>query len=137
MIFGDYDPHEHGTRTIPCLPSRDLKRTAAFFEGIGFKTLLIEDGDGYLIIRKGWVEIHYFPDAALAPLTSAQSCYIRLNDVDAAVSAINGKFPGTGFPRLDPPRDREWGLREAYLFDPDNNLIKIGSLIEPDYPRSK
>lgn len=137
MTFGDYDAHEHGTRTIPCLPSRDLRRTASFFGGIGFKTVLIDDGGGYLIIRKDWVEIHFYPEPELDPLTTAQSCYIRLRDVDAAVTSFAGTIPGEGFPRIDMPRNREWGLREAYLFDPDNNLIRIGSPIDADYPRTK
>ena len=137
MTFGNYDAHEHGTRTIPCLPSRELKRTAAFFDSIGFKTVLIDHGDGYLIIRKDWVEIHFYPDPAFDPLTAAQSCYIRLADVDHAVAPMAGKLPTSGFPRLQPPVNREWGLREAYLFDPDNNLIKIGSPVSPDYPKTR
>jgi catechol 2,3-dioxygenase-like lactoylglutathione lyase family enzyme len=127
MQLGPYDPSEHGTRVIPRLPSRDLRRTASFFAGLGFKTVLIEEGGGYLIIRKDWAEIHFRPDPAMDPLKTAESCYLRVADVDAVVAQILGPLPREGFPRIDPPATREWGMREAYLFDPDNNLFTIGA----------
>jgi catechol 2,3-dioxygenase-like lactoylglutathione lyase family enzyme len=127
MRLGPYDASEHGTRVMPRLPSRDLKRTAAFFANLGFKTVLIEDGEGYLIIRKDWAEIHFRSDLKMDPLKTAESCYIRVADVDAAVALILGPLPREGFPRIQPPVSRPWGMRESYLFDPDNNLIVIGA----------
>jgi hypothetical protein len=127
IAFGPYDSSEHGTRVIPCLPSRDLGRTAEFFAGLGFKTALIEEGEGYLIIRKDWAEIHFRPAPAMDPLKTAESCYIRVANVDAVVAAILEGLPRKGHPSLHPPVNRAWGMREAYLFDPDNNLLKIGA----------
>jgi heme-degrading monooxygenase HmoA len=127
MELGPHDPAEGGTRVIPRLPSRDLKRTAAFFGRIGFNTVLIGHDDGYLIVRRAWAEIHYRPEPAMDPLTTAESCYIRLADADAAVAPLLPLLPLTGMPRLIPPANRAWGMREANLFDPDNNLLIIGA----------
>ncbi len=112
--FGLYDARLVGTRTAPVMPARDLARSAAFYERLGFTAALITGPPGYLIVRNGWVEMHFYPDDAVAPLTNASGAYIRLADVDAAVLAILGLLPEQGSPRFHPPRDRPWGLREAY-----------------------
>lgn len=134
MTFGEFILDNNATRVAPVLPSRDLAAAARFYERLGFAVTLIEGHGGYLIIRKDWVELHFFPFPELDPLTNANGAYIRLTDVDAAVAGIGGTVPASGTPRFHPPVDRAWGLREAYLIDPDGNLIKIGAPINPDYP---
>lgn len=125
MNFGEQRAADDGARVIPCLPSRDIGATAAFYGALGFRT---HDFDGgYLIAVKDWVELHFRAEPAMEPLKTAESCYIRVLDVDAVAASLGGGLPAKGFPSFRGPINRDWGMREAYLFDVDNNLIKIGT----------
>lgn len=136
MKFGAYESKERGTRVIPRSPSRDLARTKRFVEALGFSAILVGDGADYLIARNGWVELHWFADPQMDPATTAQSFYIRVADAGAVFASAPNPFAGEEKARLCPPVDREWGMRETYLFDPDNNLIIIGSIIDPlNFPK--
>ena len=124
----------------PCLPARDLTETAAFYAALGFETVLIAQGGGYLIIRKDWVEMHFYPAATLDPKANPAGAYIRVKDVDAVVASFAAQCqPGEAInntpSKYTPPQDREWGLREITIDDPNGNLIKIGSPISQPYPK--
>ena len=119
----------------PCLPASDLKEAAAFYAALGFETTLIEHGEGYLIIRKDWVEVHFYPFAGIDPAANPAGAYIRVKDVDAVVAGFAALIPPGQATTYSPPQDREWGLRETYIDDPSGNLIKIGSPISQPYPK--
>lgn len=125
MIFGEYQAGAYGNAVIPTLPAISLRDTAAFYAALGFETKLFEDGEGYLIVRRDWVEFHFYAAPETDPKTTAATCYLRVSDVDAVFAALSPLLPANG--RLTSPVDRAWGLREAYLFDPSGTLIRIGS----------
>jgi catechol 2,3-dioxygenase-like lactoylglutathione lyase family enzyme len=114
---------------IPILPSRDLGLTEAFYARLGFTTVAAWPGeDGYLIIRRGGIELHFWQDRALTPETSPHSCYLRVPDVDALHQAwAAAALPEEGIPRLTRPEDRWFGMRECVLVDPDGTLLRIGT----------
>ncbi|NJM54832.1 MAG: VOC family protein, partial [Verrucomicrobiae bacterium] len=60
------------------MPARDLARSAAFYRKLGFTAELITEPPGYLIVRQDWVELHFYPDDGVDPLTNASGAYIRL-----------------------------------------------------------
>jgi catechol 2,3-dioxygenase-like lactoylglutathione lyase family enzyme len=129
MSFGKFalspDGGENLTSTIPVLPSRDLARTARLYERLGFKALLISEGEGYLILRREWVELHFWPFPQLDPAKNYVAAYLRVADADAAAmpfAALAGE-PGC---RFLPVETKPWGMREAAFIDPDGNLLKIG-----------
>ena len=113
----------------PCLPARDLKEIAEFYAALGFETTLIGHGAGYLIIRKNWVELHFYPFAGIDPKANPAGAYIRVKDVDAVAANFAALLQPGEIAKYTAPQDQEWGLRETNIGDPSGNLIKIGSPI--------
>ncbi|MFN3889290.1 MAG: bleomycin resistance protein [Beijerinckiaceae bacterium] len=112
-------------RAIPVLPSRDTRRTLAFYERLGFSNAGAEEWpDDYLVLQAGVVEIHFFRWEDLDPHASAALCHLRVVDADAlhALWAPLG-LPGEGAPRLTPVSDTPWGVRQFALVDPDGNCL--------------
>lgn len=120
---------------VPILPSRDLNETLDFYARLGFE-LRGDPPDryDYLIIGRGGVELQFFHDPEVDPLTTAAGCYVRVPDADALhrewADAGVPSDPATGS-RLQPPDDREYGMREFALVDRSGNLLRIGSPLPP------
>jgi catechol 2,3-dioxygenase-like lactoylglutathione lyase family enzyme len=131
MTFGEFrlsDPRGANlTAVLPVLPSRDLEKTAAFYSALGFATVLVQEGGGYLIIRKDWVELHFWPWRELDPRRNNVSVYLRVADVNASVIGMAERLAAFEGWRFLPPEDKPWGMRQASLIDPDGNLINIGT----------
>jgi hypothetical protein len=71
-------------RAVPILPSRNLRESLAFYERLGFdnRGAPPEQWD-YLIIGRGGIEIHFFADPDLDPLTTSAGCYAFVTDAQA------------------------------------------------------
>jgi catechol 2,3-dioxygenase-like lactoylglutathione lyase family enzyme len=114
-------------QVCPILPSRDLDATAAFYGKIGFQEAFRQTGQ-YLIVNRDAVELHFFHHPSHRPETCDHGAYLRPGDVDtlsAQVAALD--LPRTeGFPRFAPAEDKPWGMREAVIWDPDGNLLRVG-----------
>lgn len=114
--------------TIPTLPGRSLPATMAFYQRLGFHGELI--GDGYAILTRGPIELHFFPHPDLNPADCYSGCYVRLLDVDALHAELAAaQLPLHGIPRLERVADKPWGMREFALVDIDGNLVKFGRVI--------
>jgi catechol 2,3-dioxygenase-like lactoylglutathione lyase family enzyme len=110
-------------RVTANLPARDLDATAAFYAKLGFVPTFKDDG--WMILRRGPLEIEFFLYAQIDPRTTIASCCIRVADLDALHAEFAAaKLPGNGTPRLTPPVDQPWGMREFALVDPDGNLLR-------------
>ncbi len=112
-------------RVTANLPSRDLDKTAAFYEGLGF-TVGFKD-EGWMILRRGPLELEFFPMSELDPKASWFSACFRVDDLDG----LYAQFKKAGLPdnccdtpRLNPPQTEEHGLRMFALVDPDGSLIR-------------
>ncbi|MEM1078864.1 MAG: VOC family protein [Pseudomonadota bacterium] len=114
----------------PILPSSDFARTEAFYGQLQFVTQYKQD-DQYLLMNRDAVEIHFFFSADHRPEQSNHGAYVRPENVDAfsaEVSALN--LPREeGFPRFWPAEDKPWGMREAVVWDPDGNILRVGQEI--------
>ncbi|MFD8707434.1 bleomycin resistance protein [Kitasatospora sp. NPDC059648] len=116
---------------VPILPSRDLDETQRFYGRLGFEPRGRWDGpDGYLIVVRGTVELHFRHDPAVDPLATAGSCYLQVRDADA----LHREWARTGIPadpatgsRLTPVVDTHYRMREFALVDRSGNLLRIGS----------
>jgi catechol 2,3-dioxygenase-like lactoylglutathione lyase family enzyme len=116
---------------VPIMPSKDLDATLAFYARLGFENAGSAPSDfNYLIIRRGSVQLHFYGDADVDPLTTSSSCYVFVDDADALYDAWNAigvpTDPSTGS-RLQPPVDTDYGMREFALVDPSGNLVRVGS----------
>ena len=109
------------SRICPLLPAPDTGATARWYaDKLGFAVKL--DRDGYAIVERDGVEVHFWQsdDRALAESTAI---YVRSDDVDALYGTLGRASEGG---RIAPPVDREWGMREFYIWDPNGNLLKFG-----------
>jgi catechol 2,3-dioxygenase-like lactoylglutathione lyase family enzyme len=121
-------PSRRVERSEPILPSRDLDETRAFYQAIGFQPWFQGRGNpGYEILSRGHLVVHFFLERALDPAANDAGCYLRVTDADRFhedCSVLD--LPRSGIPRINPPRDEPWGMREFNLVDPSGNLLRIG-----------
>lgn len=89
---------------------------------LGFEE--IGDYEGYLMVKKDEIEIHFFEFKELDPKENYGQVYIRTDDIDGLYKSLldnkieihpNGKL---GI--------RPWGQKEFALLDPDTNLLTFG-----------
>ena len=119
-------------RVAPILPARDFEQTARFYEGLGFSVASrYQPPDAYLIMRRGGVDLHFFPHPEFDAAGSYAGCYILVSDVDAWFETANRSgLPRAGIPRLVDLSDRPWGMREFAVIDPNGSLLRIGSELQ-------
>ncbi len=113
-------------RAVPNLPSRDFGATEAFYGRIGFATTFRDDG--WLIMRRGMLQLEFFPAPDLDPARSSFMCTIRVDDVDdlyKTIAAAGLAEGDRGFPRLHPVVMQPWGLRAGYLIDEDGTQLAL------------
>jgi extradiol dioxygenase family protein len=113
------------TNIHPKLPMRDKALTRNFYiEKLGFKEFGSADFDGYLMLEKDQIQIHFFEFRELNPKVNYGQVYIRTNDIDA----IYDSFISAGTP-IHPNgalQFKPWGQKEFSILDPDNNLLTFG-----------
>ena len=111
---------------IPTLPSLNFDRTELFYNGLGFVTFLRMDE--FLGVRLGRMELHFWlcddPEQV-----KAGGCYLRIADVDELYKEMKSAVAPPA--RIVAPENRSWGMREFYIWDPDDNLLRVGAEI-PD-----
>lgn len=113
-------------RATPNLPSRDLDAAVGFYAALGFEATYHDPG--WLILERGTLMLEFFPDPGLDPATTAASCCLRVDDLDALYAAcVAAGLPKThlGRPRLHPPQVEDSGMRIGYLVDADGNLLRL------------
>jgi catechol 2,3-dioxygenase-like lactoylglutathione lyase family enzyme len=113
------------------MPAKDLDATLAFYERLGFENAGGPHAEwNYLIIRRGSVQLHFYGEPDVDPLTTAFSCYVYTDDADALYDEWNAigvpSVEATGS-RLQPPVQTDYGMREFALVDPNGNLLRVGS----------
>ncbi len=112
-----------GDRATPNLPSRDLDATERFYGKLGFEVTFKDAG--WMIMKRGPLELEFFPYPELDPYRSIASCCLRVADLDALHKAFEtAGLPPRGTPRLTDPVQRPWGMREFALVDPDGTLLR-------------
>lgn len=114
---------DHAT---PNLPSRDLDATTDFYAALGLVATYRDPG--WLILERGTLKLEFFPDPGMDPASTAASCCLRLDDVDAMYAAcVAAGLPVThlGWPRVHPPKVEDSGMRIGALIDGDGNLLRL------------
>lgn len=100
------------------LPSRDIERSAEFYRRLGFSQIVsslphyarFECPDGGATFSLHQVD---------SPTPSETIIYFECDNLDAVYDELTGR--GVVFDQA--PADQRWLWREAYLRDPDGNLL--------------
>ena len=66
-------------RALPNLPSRDLDATEAFYAGFGFERSFRDDG--WMILRRGDLQLEFFPFVELDPADAMNSGAVHASHV--------------------------------------------------------
>ena len=111
------------TAIHPKLPMRNKTATRQYYiDQLGFQE--IGDYEGYLMVRKDKIEIHFFEFKELDPKENYGQIYIRTNDIEGVYhSLIENQVAIHPNGHLG---IRPWGQKEFALLDPDNSLLTFG-----------
>jgi len=113
----------------PKLPMRSKEATRDYYiNNLGFVEVGEQDHEGYLMVKKDQIEIHFFEFSELDPLKNYGQVYIRTENIESLYSSMiaqNIAIHPNGSLSSKP-----WGQREFALLDPDNNLLTFGESIE-------
>ncbi|GAB5408536.1 MAG: hypothetical protein BalsKO_09010 [Balneolaceae bacterium] len=100
--------------------TRDFYISRFGFEEIG-------DYEGYLMVRKENIEIHFFEFNDLNPKENYGQVYIRTKDIEHVYeSLIANKIDIHPNGTLS---CKPWGQKEFSILDPDSNLLTFGQNI--------
>lgn len=112
----------------PKLPMRNKNFTREYYiKKLGFKEFGSTDFDGYLMVEKDQIQIHFFEFRELDPKENYGQVYIRTDSIDDFYQSFldsktrihpNGKL-----------ESKPWGQKEFSVLDPDNNLLTFGQSI--------
>ncbi|TRZ42320.1 bleomycin resistance protein [Robertkochia solimangrovi] len=113
------------TSVHPKLPMRDKNVTKRFYVDLmGFEVYGMTDYDGYLMVSRDHIQIHFFEFPDLDPAENYGQVYIRVSEIDSFYqSLLKNKVsihPG------GPLEVKPWGQKEFSILDPDNNLLTFG-----------
>ena len=110
----------------PKLPMRDKKVTRGFYiNKMGYKE--IRDYEGYLMVQKDKIEIHFFEFKELDPKENYGQVYIRTDSIeDFYQTLLDNKI---SIHPNGPLETKPWGQKEFSVLDPDNNLLTFGQSI--------
>ena len=116
------------TSINPKLPMRNKGITRDFYvRQLGFTEFGSADFDGYLMVERDAVQLHFFEFKALNPKENYGQVYIRTNTIDELYRLFvgnnvqihpNGKL-----------ENKPWGQKEFSLLDPDTNLLTFGQVL--------
>ena len=108
---------------------KDIKKAQKFYHDLfGLDTLV--DNDGNMILSGGLVlqEEKYwcgFIKRDVIPQNNASELYFEEEDVDGFCEKLKTLYPETVF--VNPLMTHSWGQRVVRFYDPDGNLIEVGS----------
>lgn len=113
------------TAIHPKLPMRDKTATRDFYiNKLEFQEFGSIDYDGYLMVQKDGIQIHFFEFKELDSKENYGQVYIRTNDIDHLYQSFLDKkisiHPNASL------ETKPWGQKEFSLLDPDNNLLTFG-----------
>ena len=116
------------TAIHPKLPMRNKNNTRNFYiQKLGFQEFGSADFDGYLMLEKEEIQIHFFEFTTLDPTENYGQVYIRTTAIDELFQTFvkNGTdIHPNGHLKLKP-----WGQKEFSILDPDHNLLTFGQTV--------
>lgn len=112
----------------PKLPMRNKHVTQDFYVNqLGFNVFGSGDFDGYLMVERDSIQIHFFEFKELNPKENYGQVYIRTNNIDGLYQSLldkKTKIHPNGKLEIKP-----WGQKEFSILDPDTNLLTFGESV--------
>ena len=115
------------THSHPKLPMRNKLITKDFYcNQLGFE-VFGSDFEGYLMLQKDQIQLHFFEFQNLNPLENYGQVYIRTQKIENVYDHfIQSKVAINPSGKL---KIKPWGQKEFSLLDPDHNLLTFGESI--------
>jgi catechol 2,3-dioxygenase-like lactoylglutathione lyase family enzyme len=118
-------PFQMFTAIHPKLPMRDKTATKDFYiNQLGFHMFGNADYEGYLMVEKDNIQIHFFEFKELNPLENYGQVYIRTSNIEALYEQM--KQTKAGIHPNGHLQTKPWGQKEFSMLDPDHNLLTFG-----------
>ena len=112
----------------PKLPMRNKKVTKEFYiNQLGFSEYGSADFEGYLMIEKDQIQIHFFEFIELNPKENYGQVYIRTNKIEDFYQSLLDRK--TKIHPNGPLEIKPWGQKEFSILDPDSNLLTFGESV--------
>ena len=116
------------TTINPKLPMRNKALTREYYiNQLGFQEYGSADYEGYLMVQKDNIQIHFFEFKELDPKENYGQVYIRTDAIDSLYQSFLDRQVSI-HPNA-PLQTKPWGQREFSLLDPDNNLLTFGQSV--------
>src|SRR5438552_12597795 len=116
------------TAIHPKLPMRNKSATRNYYINLlNFQEFGNADYDGYLMLQKDNIQIHFFEFKELDPKENYGQVYIRTNDIDKLYQSFLDRkvsIHPNGHLQVKP-----WRQKEFAILDPDNNLLTFGQSV--------
>lgn len=113
------------TAINPKLPMRNKAITRDFYiTQLGFQEFGSADFEGYLMVQKDNIEIHFFEFPTINPAENYGQVYIRVQDIETVYkNFLNNRV---AIHPNGPLETKPWGQKEFSILDPDHNLLTFG-----------
>jgi len=116
------------TEISPKIPMRNKATTKDFYlRQLGFEELGSTDYEGYLMLKKDKIQIHFFEFKTLDPTENYGQVYIRVDNIENYYQWLLAE--GTAIHPNGSLKSMPWGQKEFSVLDPDNNLLTFGESI--------
>ena len=116
------------TAIHPKLPMRNKAVTKDFYiSKLGFREFGSADYEGYLMVEKDDIQIHFFEFKELDPKENYGQVYIRTDEIDKLYQSMLDK--GLSIHPAGHLQTKPWGQKEFAMLDPDNNLLTFGQSV--------
>lgn len=99
-----------------------------YINKLGFQIFGDNDFNGYLMVHKDNIQIHFFEYKDLNPTENYGQVYIRTDQIENLYKTLldnNVSIHPNGHLNTKP-----WGQKEFSLLDPDNNLLTFGQALQ-------
>lgn len=108
---------------------KDIEKSRRFYHDLfGLEAIL--DNDGNMILTEGLVLQEekiwkQFLKRDIVPENNACELYFEENDIESFVRKLENLYPATKY--VNRLMTHSWGQRVVRFYDPDGNLIEVGT----------
>ena len=108
---------------------KDIEKAKRYYHEL-FGLEMLADNDGNMILSGGLFlqeETYWrgFIGKDVIPQNNACELYFEEENIDSFVERLKTLYPETVF--VNPPMTHSWGQRVVRFYDPDGNLIEVGT----------